>query len=142
VGQGLIPSIGIAQKGEHPLKGLFDPAAVVHVPPKAQPDTRRPHRGAEPHEIVVENEAQQSAKRDGVRFVDRLEDDLAESLGALCRQQQVPEELPSFRAICDEQGPCDVPTHGTDFMGPIGRSNEDVEHLVTLGTAIFDGPSQ
>lgn len=105
---------------------------MVDVPAEAKPHAGSAHRGAEADQVVVEDEPQHASKRLRVRLVDRLQDDLAQSLLALRRQQQPLDVLPAVRARGDEQARGHVAAHRAGRMVAAHGRDQRLEHLLAL----------
>src|SRR5439155_8770829 len=79
---------------------LVDNTRADGVPHVAEPNVERANGGAEADEILVENQSQHPAKRLGMRRVNGLENRLAQTLFALCGEQEFLDKFPSVGPRC------------------------------------------
>ena len=111
--------------------GLRNDLRADRVPLKSEPDIDRPHHRTEPDQIFFSQQFEHSAKRCGMRLVDRFENDLPQSLLPLRRDQRPLHQRPALHARGGQQTPHHMPPHRPDRVFVASRRAQDLEHLVT-----------
>ncbi len=140
--QRLLAGSGVIEIALEFYQQILDGLGVGRFEWQPHPRGDCPHHGAEAHQVVLDDDAQQAPESLGLGLIGGFHDHLAQPFFALCGQQQALDEVPAIRAGGAQQPAHHVPAHAPGGVVTAGGGGQDIKDLLAGRSAALDRPGE